>query len=396
MIKNNKAFSLIELVVTMAIIGVVVLMMPKFFIANVSMNKSFDVQNLYNRTHNLVMQNLQNKSRVLRMMAHLHGTDLVTCLREVKPGANCTRFNMTQPSPIVLTSRMLDDKEMRGMEVIDSKQGLQGGKCDANCLFGIKTSYRLSCRASSCDSIEFTIKTESTQSNDPALKMMKISDRADFVVLNKNDFKKEFSQEMACNDPSRNFLYSINYLTRMGDCKNCGIGDSSCFSPTGGFRNSGVRATKISIEPGTIYLDQPIPEKFAVKYHIEQATNAAVGRVELKCISGGANRALPDRLEGNMMSDLGGKNSHRGDWDLSAQEVASGSSYALTCTIKGFDPEGMYVVSFATTTLRVYPKLPRGADLPPGEGVIPPGDGGSNPGPGGGGDNFTPPGYDFP
>ena len=46
MIKNNKAFSLIELVVTMAIIGVVVLMMPKFFIANVSMNKSFDVQNL--------------------------------------------------------------------------------------------------------------------------------------------------------------------------------------------------------------------------------------------------------------------------------------------------------------------------------------------------------------
>lgn len=395
MIKNNKAFSLIELVVTMAIIGVVVLMMPKFFLANVSMNKSFDVQNLYNRTHNLVMQNLQNKPRVLRMMAHLHGTDLVTCLREVKPGANCTRFNMAQPRPIVLTSTMRKDKELHGMEVIDSKQGLQGGDCEDNCLFGIKTSYRLSCRASSCDSIEFTIKTERTQSDDPALKMMKISDRADFVVLNKNDFKKEFSQAMACNDPSRNFLYSFNYLTRMGECKNCGVGDSSCFSPTGGFKNSGVRATAISIEPGTIYLDQPIPENFAVKYHVAQATNAAIGRVEVKCLSGAVNRALPKKHAGNMMGELNGRNSHRGAWDLTPEEVATGTSYALTCTIKGFDPEGIYVVSFASATLRVYAKSP-GKGGVPGDGPPVPDGGGDKPNPGGGGGNFTPPSYDIP
>lgn len=375
MIKNNKAFSLIEMMVTLAVLGAVVVMMPKFFIANVSMNKYFEVETLLSRTRSLVMQTLQNKNTVLKMMSNIHGPEFVTCLQEVKPDANCGRFNMAQRTPIALNATVLRDQP--NLTILNSKHGLHSN-CDENCLFTIKTFYKVNCRQRSCDSIEFLVKTEKTNSTETDPSQRQISNQNELVILSKNDFKKMFTEEMSCSSPENNFLFGYNYLSRRGDCRSCGTGPTPCFSPTGGFQNSGVLRSTLGLDPETIALDEPIPEKITLKFDLQQATNSVLGRVDLTCVVGDSSYSLPTELQTIMMRNLRRDNQHQGTIEINMSDIKTGpSSYHLNCTLKGYDSQGLYVVSLSSIAMAVVtsrggdgesPNIPETPDNPGGNG----------------------------
>lgn len=395
MIKNSKAFTVVEMMVTLAVIGGVLLMLPNFFMANVSMNKYFDVQALMTQTRNLVIQNLQNKATTLRIMYDLHGSDgtaLLNCLQEVNPNGNCTKFNMTKretlkPAPSTLQQRP-------DLVILNSKHGLSAN-CAQNCLFSIATSYRLTCRKQSCDSIEYLIKTEKMtgESNDVSLRQ--ISNHNDFIVLNKGDLKKNFTENMSCSDPNASFLFSFNYQTRDGDCRNCqsgpGGGLTSCFSPTGGFTNSGVLKSDMEIAPKSIALDKPVPEKIAIKFNLQQASNGKLSRVETTCKAGDKMISLPTTNSNMMMSSLRGSNRYQGTWSIDSDLIKSGSSYTLNCTMKGFNSSG-FMVSLTNAFLNVYATTGGMIDGDVGLAPIGNNNGGSNSGGGG----FTAPSYSSP
>ena len=396
MIKNNKAFSMIEMMVTLAVLGAVMLMMPNFFIANVSMNKYFDVQNLLSRTRNLTLQNLQNKNTVIRIMYDLHGPAIVPCLQEINPSSECASFNMTERKKLVPASSTLTARP--DLAILNSKHSL-AATCEDNCLISISTEYKLNCRLRSCDSVEFLVKTEKIKNDkeDPAAQH--ITDTKDFVLLSKNDLKKVISEDMACTNPNLNFLFAFNYVTRNGTCNNCqplagATPGSSCFSPGSSTKNSGVIKAGLNINPKSIALDAEIPEKIAVKFDLQQATNGVFGRVDISCVAGGTATPLPASTQSMMMSSLNGSNKYQGTWNLDSSSIKSGpSSYSLNCTLKAYDSQGLGIVAMAAASLIVYPTTAgqQGGDV----GLAPP-DG--SPGPGGGpvGGGFTAPSYSAP
>lgn len=395
MIKNNKAFTAIEMMVTLAVIGGVLMMLPNFFMANVSMNKYFDVQALITQTRNLVIQNLQNKATTLRIMYDLagtEGTELLNCLQEINPNANCTKFNMTKREilkPAYNTLQLRPD-----LAILNSKHGLSAN-CEQNCLFSIATSYRLTCRKQSCDSIEYLIKTEKMAGESSDISLRQISNHNDFIVLNKSDLKKNFTEQMTCNDPNASFLFSFNYQTRDGECRNCqsgpGGGLTSCFSPTGGFTNSGILKSGMEIAPKSIALDKPIPEKIDIKFDLQQATNGKLSRVEVTCKAGGSVISLPTTNSDMMMSSLRGSNRYQGGWSIDSDLIKSGSSYTLNCTMKGFSSSG-FVVSLTNAFLNVYPTTSGMIDGETGMAPINGNNGSSTSGGGG----FSVPSYSFP
>lgn len=394
MIKNDKAFTIIEMMVTLAVIGAIMMMIPNFFMANVSMNKYFDVQTLITRTRNLVIQNLQNKATTLRIMYDLAGTEgseLLNCLQEVNPKANCTKFNMSKRETLKPALSTLQKRP--DLAILNSKHGLSAN-CEQNCLFSITTTYRLTCRKQSCDSIEYLIKTEkiATESND--ISLSQISNHNDFIVLNKNDLKKNVTEQMACNDPNASFLFSFNYQTRDGECRNCqggpGGGLISCFSPTGGFTNSGVLKSGMSIAPKSIALDKPIPDKIDIKFDLQQATNGKLSRVEVTCRAGDSVITLPMTNSDMMMSSLRGSNQYQGSWSVDSNLIKSGTSYSLNCTMKGFNSSG-FMVSLTNSVLNVYPNT---ASMIAGDTIL--GPSGGNGGSWGGGGGFSAPSYSAP
>lgn len=397
MIKNSKAFTVVEMMVTLAVIGGVVLMLPNLFIANVSMNKYFDVQALITQTRNLVIQNLQNKATTLRIMYDLHGTEgteLLNCLQEVNPKAECTKFNMTKREILKPASSTLQKRP--DLSILNSKHGLTAN-CEQNCLFSITTSYRLTCRKQSCDSIEYLIKTEKMTGDSNDISLRQISNHNDYIVLNKGDLKKNFTEHMSCNDPNASFLFSFNYQTRDGECRNCQsnsgspAGLSSCFSPTGGFANTGVLKSGMKIAPTSIALDAPIPDKIAIKFDLQQASNGKLSRVEVTCQAGGTTITLPATNSNMMMSSLRGSNQYQGTWSLDSSQIKNGSSYGLNCTMKGFNSSG-FVVSLTNAFLNVYPTMNGMMDGETGLAPISNNNGTSTSGGGG----FTAPSYSSP
>lgn len=385
MTKNSKGFTVIEIMVTLAVLGAVVFLMPNFFVANGSMNRFFDIQNLINRTHIQAVHQLQNRKPILEYLSKQHSPKLMNCLRELNPKNECAQFNMSNAVKLNWQD-----------SILDSQHSLHNSLCKKDCLFAIKTFYKIFCRAHSCDSIEFLVKTEKL--NDIENSLTQVRDQSELIVMTKNNFRESVSEDMTCPDPSKSFMFSYNYLTRSGTCRNCGIGDSACFSPSGGFKNSGVLKNDLSLDPKFLILDEKIPDKISLKYEIQQATNGVFGRVDLNCQVGNkAPQALNDGKSAQMMSGLRNNNRHIDYWIFDAKDLATADkSYRLSCTIKGYDSTGNYLVSFKHTYIQIYPTRLGAASLPPGDGGPVSDDGGNNGGVNSGGSNFTAPSYSIP
>lgn len=340
--KNTQGFTLVEVFLVIAIIGVVAGLMPKMFIANSTMNHYFDVQTLINSTHGRVVHDLQNKDAVLGIMKNLYSADLVSCLQDLKPTNDCSRFNMSEPKQLQISD-----------SILNSQLNLNSEVCTEKCLISVTTFYKTSCRVSSCDSIQFSIKIGKIPSDDPA--MNQVIDSNDVVVLGKNHFRKNFAENMSCNVPGKSFLFSFNYLSRDGSCRDCGGGFGSCSSSSGGFRNAGVLKSNLTFSPDHLIAAGTPPDTVTLNYEIQQATNDLISRVDISCQTGNAGPlALPDSASSQVMQGLNQSNHAQGSWAIPIQNLRAGNSYSLTCTLKGYDSDANYIISFFSTSLPVY------------------------------------------
>lgn len=381
MIKNKNGFTLMEMFLVLAILGIVTLQVPQLFSANSAMTSYFEVQNLLDRTHNAALQSLQNKKALLKRLTELHMDELARCIKQVNPDNNCAQFDMLTPATLVWPG-----------SVLNSKHSLQSGECISNCVIEVKTSYRISCRSSSCNSIEFLIAT--TKITTKAQILNRIIEHKDAVLMGKNQFADSLTENMRCNDANKGFMFGFNYLSRTNTCRDCGSGAAPCFSPSGGYENSGVTKNVLKVDPTSIVLSEEIPEKIALKFEIQQASNNILGKVSLTCNAGSKTVGLSNQQTSLMMSSLRKDNQYQASWEIPIEDVRSGpQAFRLSCSLKAYDYSGTYLISMSSAELMVYAtEAQRAAAIAGGGG----GSSGGSTGTGTGGGGFTVPSYSCP